>query len=56
MTRDPCPMDTALTTDWQTWAAIGVVVLTVLLLIGRTVLRARKKSGGCGKCGSGDCH
>lgn len=43
-------------TDWQTWAAIGIVALTILLLVARTVLRARKKSGGCGKCGSGDCH
>lgn len=49
-------MDSPASTDWQTWAAIGVVALTVLILVARTVLRARKKSGGCGKCGSGDCH
>ncbi len=48
-------MDTAPETDWQTWAAIGVVALTVLIVVAR-IFRARKKPGGCGKCGSGDCH
>jgi hypothetical protein len=49
-------MDSAPSTDWQTWAAIGVVVLTVLVMVWRIVKRSRKKSGGCGKCGPGDCH
>ena len=44
------------TTDWQTWVALGLVALTVLILVTRIVFRARKKPGGCGKCGSGDCH
>jgi len=42
-------------TDLQTWAAIGVVALTVLVLVARAIFRARKKTGGCGKCGGGGC-
>ena len=49
-------MDTSPATDWQTWAAIGVVVMTVLLMVSRTAKGSRKNAGGCGKCGSGDCH
>jgi hypothetical protein len=49
-------MDSTPSPDWQTWAAIGVVGLTVLVMVARAVLRSRKKPGGCGKCGSGDCH
>jgi len=34
--------------DWQTWAALAVVLLAVLFLLSK-VLRKKKKSG----CGSG---
>ncbi len=38
--------------DWQTWAALGLVALT-LGLFTRAILRSRKgKSTGCG----GGCH
>lgn len=40
-------MDTA---DWQTWAALGIVAFTVLLLAARSL---SKKSKGCGSCGCG---
>ena len=39
------------TTDWQTWAAIGVIVVTALAF---AIKSARKKAGsGCGSCGCG---
>ncbi|MDF1659418.1 MAG: hypothetical protein P1U58_17515 [Verrucomicrobiales bacterium] len=34
--------------DWQTWAALGVVVVTV----GAFLIRAKRSSGrGCSSCG-----
>lgn len=41
------------TTDWQTWAAIGIIVVTALLF---AIKSAKKKSGGCGSCGCGHSH
>ncbi len=40
-------MDSA---NWQTWAALGIVIVTVSLLAMRFF---SKKSGGCGSCGCG---
>jgi hypothetical protein len=36
--------------DWQTWAAAGVVVITVLAFALRSM--KRKKHGSCNTCGS----
>lgn len=42
------------TTDWQTWTAIGVIVVTALAF---AIKSAKKKSGsGCGSCGCGQAH
>lgn len=35
--------------DWQSWAAIGVVVVTSLIFVARS-FRKKKKSGGCSNC------
>lgn len=53
--RDLRPMDNAPETDWQAWAAIGVVALTVLILVARGIFRIRGKPQSCGKCGTRDC-
>jgi len=53
--RDLRPMDNAPETDWQAWAAIGVVALTVLILVARGIFRIRGKPRSCGKCGTRDC-
>ena len=37
-------------TDWQTWAALGVVLATLVVFVLR--LRKRKKKGWCQQCGS----
>jgi hypothetical protein len=39
-------------TDWQTWAAAGVVAITAIIFLSRA-LRKKKTGGGCGTCGSG---
>ena len=36
--------------DWQSWTAIAVVVVTALIF---AVKASGKKSGGCGSCGCG---
>ncbi len=41
------------TTDWQTWAALGVVLFTAVVF---AVKSAKKKSGSCGSCGCGAAH
>jgi hypothetical protein len=38
-----------MSTDWQTWAAAGVVVATVIAFIIRE--RKKRKHGGCNTCG-----
>jgi hypothetical protein len=35
--------------DWQTWTALGVVIITAALFAARAM---RKKKGGCSSCGS----
>ena len=40
-----------MSTDWQTWAAAGVVIVTALVFVNRAV--KKKKHGGCNTCGSG---
>ena len=42
------------TIDWQTWAALGVVIATALVFAIRS--SKKKKSGGCGSCGCGHSH
>ncbi|MDF1862173.1 MAG: FeoB-associated Cys-rich membrane protein [Verrucomicrobiales bacterium] len=39
--------------DWQTWAAITAVVVTMVLFIRGA--RKKKKSGGCDSCGPVGC-
>lgn len=41
------------TIDWQTWAALGVVIVTALVF---AIRQSKKKSGGCGSCGCGHSH
>jgi hypothetical protein len=48
-------MESAPDIDWQSWAAIGVVALTVFVLVARGIFGARKSANGCGRCGSRDC-
>ncbi len=36
--------------EWQTWAALGVVALAVVLLVRRAIKRRRGCGGDCG-CG-----
>ncbi|HSI64743.1 MAG TPA: hypothetical protein VLE43_16560 [Candidatus Saccharimonadia bacterium] len=38
--------------DWQSWAALVVVVGTALIFL-RRALRGKKKAAGCSSCGSG---
>lgn len=38
-----------MTQDWQSWAAIGVVIFTIIVFLSRS-LRKKKKSGGCSNC------
>jgi len=43
-------------TDWQSWAALGIVLITIGFAIGNVIRRARpkKKSSSCGHdCGCG---
>jgi len=40
-------------TDWQTWAALGVVLLTALIF---AIKSSKKKKEGCGSCGCGASH
>ena len=37
--------------DWQTWAAAGVVVVTSIAFVMRAL--KKKKHGGCNTCGGG---
>jgi hypothetical protein len=39
-----------MSSDWQTWAAAGVVVATIAVFL--LNMFARKKRGGCNTCGS----
>lgn len=39
--------------DWQTWAALGVVAITVVLFVVRAVRKRRKAAAGC--VNSADC-
>ncbi len=36
--------------DWQTWAAVAVVIITAILFVVRS---KRKKTGGCASCNGG---
>jgi hypothetical protein len=36
--------------DWQTWAAAGVVLVTAIIFVNRML--GKKKRGGCNTCGS----
>lgn len=38
-------------TDWQTWAALAIVIVTALIFAVRSA--KKKSSGGCGSCGCG---
>lgn len=38
-------------TDWQTWAALAIVVVTALIFALRSA--KKKSSGDCGSCGCG---
>ena len=39
--------------DWQTWAALGIVLLTALIF---AINSSKKKKGSCGSCGCGSSH
>ncbi|RBP39150.1 attachment p12 family protein [Roseimicrobium gellanilyticum] len=38
--------------DWQSWAALLVVIGTVIVFVKRTFWK-KKRAGGCASCGSG---
>jgi hypothetical protein len=41
--------------DWQTWAALGVVVITAVLFVVRAIRKRRKAASGCASAGDCGC-
>jgi hypothetical protein len=41
--------------DWQTWAALGVVAITVVAFVVRSVRKRRAAASGCASAGDCGC-
>jgi len=37
-----------MSSDWQSWITLGIILLTAAIFIGRAIAKRRKKEGGCG--------
>jgi len=44
-----------MSSDWQTWAALGVVAITVLAFVVRAIRRRRKAASGCASAADCGC-
>ncbi|MFK5921811.1 MAG: FeoB-associated Cys-rich membrane protein [Verrucomicrobiota bacterium] len=37
-----------MSSDWQSWITLGIIILTVAIFIARSIAKHRKKGDGCG--------
>ncbi|NOX98807.1 MAG: FeoB-associated Cys-rich membrane protein [Verrucomicrobia bacterium] len=41
-----------MSSDWQSWITLGIIILTATIFIRKAIIKRRKKDAGCGHdCG-----